>query len=140
MFPQLPKFWKQSRRQKSTSKKPVETRRTVRLNVEQLEDRTLPSSTASAMIGGVVFLDPSHIGVLQSSSAPIPGDTVTLTGTTTLGASVTATTTSDAHGTFDFLNVLPGTYQMSAGSVPGFLASGISVGAPLSVVGGQAYH
>src|SRR5262249_25279248 len=44
-----------------------------------------------------------------------------LAGTTDQGTAVNVSATTDAAGAFSFLNVLPGTYQLSGPPVPGFL-------------------
>ena len=80
-----------------------------------LEDRTVPS--AAGMISGNVFYDNNGDLFKSGTDYNVPGATIALTGTTNLGNSVTLSTTTTAAGTFQFLKLEPGTYQVSA-SIP----------------------
>jgi protocatechuate 3,4-dioxygenase beta subunit len=71
-----------------------------------------------AVISGSVYVDTDNNGVFDPSEEPIPGVTITLTGTTTDGKSVTLMTTTDAKGTYRFLNLAPGSYTVTQ-SQPG---------------------
>lgn len=105
-----------------------------RLELEFLEDRCVPSATASGVISGVAFLDTSGAGAFNSTDPMLPGMNLTLTGTTSLGNPVTATATTDASGAFTFANVLPGTYGMS-GTGGSVTIGGPSVGGLLVAEG-----
>ncbi|HMF12559.1 MAG TPA: SdrD B-like domain-containing protein, partial [Gemmataceae bacterium] len=124
-----------------------------RLELETLEDRSLLSTNVAPLLSGQAFVDRAHTGKFQTGDAGLAGVTVTLTGTTFLGTSITSTTTTDAKGNFQFALVPNGTYQLSF-SEPAFLpgsagignvstptgvtvVSGIVVGAGQSVTGGQ---
>jgi cyclophilin family peptidyl-prolyl cis-trans isomerase len=105
--------------------------------LEALEDRCL-LATASGVLGGTLFIDSNSNGRFDTGEFTLPGQAVTLTGTTTQGTPVRAVTTSDGSGAFTFQNVLPGTYQISSGfgAGPGIPGSGSSA-SNLSVAGGQ---
>jgi cyclophilin family peptidyl-prolyl cis-trans isomerase len=116
-----------------------QTRR--RLALEQLEDRLAPAN-ASGMLSGTAFIDANGNGGFDPGEVTLPGVPVTLTGTTTQATPVSATASTDGKGAFSFLNVLPGTYQLSAGPVPSlFSAPGAQAGVVLvtglQVAGGQ---
>jgi hypothetical protein len=66
-----------------------------------------------AVISGSVYVDGDDNGVFGPSEEPIPGVTITLTGTTTDGKTVSLTTTTDASGTYRFVNLAPGTYTVT---------------------------
>jgi cyclophilin family peptidyl-prolyl cis-trans isomerase len=120
----------------------------ARLQLEVLEDRTLPDGNASGTIIGTVFIDHNGTGTFDPGDITVSGAQVTLTGTTNLQGSVNTTATTDASGTFTFQNVLPGTYELSAGPLP-FLIGGsahftvgsaspdVDVASALAVNGGQ---
>jgi cyclophilin family peptidyl-prolyl cis-trans isomerase len=99
-----------------------------RLELETLEDRSLPSATASGVISGLAFIDSDANGVFNSTEITLPGMSITLTGTTNQGNAVNVTASTDASGAYSFNNVLPGTYQLSAPAGSGFLAGGPSFG------------
>jgi peptidyl-prolyl cis-trans isomerase A (cyclophilin A) len=118
------------------------------LELEILEDRSVPSGNASGVVSGFAFLDSNHNGVFNSSQITLPGMNINLTGTTSQGTPVSTTATTDASGAFSFINVLPGTYQLSAPAGSGFLAGGTNFGntqgpegadliTGISVAGGQ---
>src|SRR5262249_57741288 len=91
-----------------------------RLELETLEDRSLLSANVAPLLNGQAFVDRAHTGKFQTGDAVLAGVTVTLTGTTFLGTSITATTTTDAKGNFQFALVPNGKYQLSF-SEPAFL-------------------
>jgi peptidyl-prolyl cis-trans isomerase A (cyclophilin A) len=119
-----------------------------RLEVEALEDRCLLTANVAPMVSGLAFVDAAHTGTFQPGDAVLKGVTVALTGTSFLGSSISATTTTDANGAFKFSLVPNGTYQLSfPGS--GFLTasagigsvsatSGITVVSGVVVSGGQS--
>jgi cyclophilin family peptidyl-prolyl cis-trans isomerase len=119
-----------------------------RLELELLEDRSVPSGNASGVVSGFAFLDSNPNGVFNSAQITIPGMNVNLTGTTNQGSPVSTTATTDASGSFSFINVLPGTYQLRGPAGSGFLAGGSRFGntqgpegtdviSGISIAGGQ---
>ena len=67
---------------------------------------------ATAKLSGYVYVDLGNDGV-RNSEPPIAGVTVTLTGTNDLGAAVTATTTTDAAGFYEFTGLRAGNYTVT---------------------------
>lgn len=74
---------------------------------------TVDSSTLS----GRVFGDVDNDGVFNGSDVGLAGVTVTLTGTSFDGVSITRTATTDASGNYTFTGVPQGTYQVQEGTV-----------------------
>ena len=129
--------------------KAKKTRPPVQLTFERLEDRTTPTATGTGTITGVAFLDGNGNGIFDAGEVVMPAVQVTLTGATVPGAAVKIAGNTAANGFFSFANVLPGTYELTAGPIPGLLngtasLSGISgpadvyISSPLSLVGGQS--
>jgi cyclophilin family peptidyl-prolyl cis-trans isomerase len=113
------------------------------LELERLEDRAVPTANVADALTGTAFVDHNGTGVFGPGDGALSGLTVTLTGTSFKGTSITATTTTQANGSFQFLSVPKGTYQLTAGSVNGFLGSSLSFGnvqgpAGVNVVSGVA--
>src|SRR5262245_61536521 len=108
---------------------PRRARLRARLAVEVLEDRSLPSGNASGVLSGVAFIDASGDGVHQANEPVLPGVPVTLAGTPSHGGdAVNVVATTDANGAFSFLNILPGTYHLSAGPAQGLLDGNATFG------------
>jgi cyclophilin family peptidyl-prolyl cis-trans isomerase len=125
MLPIVWRFWNRLRsRTAAPSRRPAGGRRNVQLELVCLEERTVPAVGLTGSIAGVVFADPLHTGNFQSTSALLSGFPVTLSGTTDQGAAVSASATAAGGGSFDFNNVLPGTYHLSVGTAAGFLGNG----------------
>jgi cyclophilin family peptidyl-prolyl cis-trans isomerase len=118
-------------------------RRRPRLCVEQLECRCTPAN-ASGVITGTALIQNAF------GTTDIVGMNVTLTGTTNQNSPVTALAMTDSHGQFSFTNVLPGTYQLSAGADAGFVGSptftnvsaspGVDIVPSLPIGGGQSVN
>ena len=85
----------------------------------------LPSSLA-----GFVYVDANNNGIKEPSEAPIPGTTITLTGTDDLGGSVTQTATTDNSGAYSFGNLRPGVYTITETQPAGFLDGQDTQGTP----------
>lgn len=101
----------------------------VRLEVCQLEDRHVPSALTLGTVSGVV----SALSV-NPSALKTPGVQVRLTGTSTAGAGVDLTTTTDSSGSYVFRSVDAGNYQLTALAGGTFLNG---AGAGVAVTGGQ---
>jgi cyclophilin family peptidyl-prolyl cis-trans isomerase len=118
-----------------------------RPQLECLEDRCVPAFSPAGTIGGALFVDPFAMGMFFPGAVKIPGISVTLSGMSNSGEVVDAVLTTDASGKFTFNSVPPGTYQVSAGPVPGLMGSvmsttssgsGAGSGTTVSVTGGQS--
>ncbi len=85
-------------------------------------------------IGGEVYEDKNDNGVLDSGDVGIAGVTLTLSGTTDLGASITATATTGSGGTYSFTTdsngnaIRPGTYQIVETLPSGYISRAATVG------------
>jgi cyclophilin family peptidyl-prolyl cis-trans isomerase len=99
----------------------------ARPRLEQLEDRSLPAANASGTISGFAFIDANGNGLRDAGETALPGVPVTLTGGTS-GNAVNVTVTTDANGAYTIANVLPGTYQLSAGPGQSLLGGSPSFG------------
>lgn len=78
-------------------------------------------NTRPGVISGTVFVDTNTNGRLDVGEAGYTGGAnINLTGTDGLGRSVTAQSVSTSTGGYIFPSLLPGTYNVSAGAVPGF--------------------
>lgn len=117
-----------------------QARRSPWLRVEVLEDRTVPSGNASGVVTGFTFIDANANAAYDASEATLHGVTVKLTGTTSQGTAVNTTATSNLTGAFEFLNVLPGNYQLQAGTPTGLFNSGASSVSTFAVGAGQTVH
>jgi cyclophilin family peptidyl-prolyl cis-trans isomerase len=105
------------------------SRRPRRLELEALEDRSVPAGSASGALIGVAFVDANANGILDAhlKEGGVPGISVRLTGTTSLGADVNVVTTTDGGGGYAFPNILPGRYGLRADPGQGLLGGIVSV-------------
>ncbi len=93
-------------------------------SLEQLESRSLPTAgNASALLNGTAFIDANGDGEQASPELLAPGVVVHLEGTTNQGIAVHTHVTTDSEGAYNFENILPGTYELSAGGSPRFVGS-----------------
>ncbi|MDO9226346.1 MAG: SdrD B-like domain-containing protein [Pseudomonadota bacterium] len=83
-----------------------------------------------ASIAGFVYGDADNDGIKDAGETPIPGATVTLTGTDDLGAPVSLTTTTAADGSYNFGNLRPGNYTVTETQPAGWLDGKDTAGAP----------
>jgi len=88
-----------------------------------------PSPAQGATIGGLVFLDADFSGALSADDTPIPGVSVSITGTTTGGQTVNLSTTTGPDGTYSFTNLAAGTYAISVVQPDGLLQGPSAAGA-----------
>ena len=72
-------------------------------------------------VHGSVFADPNNNGLQDATELPLPGVTITLTGTDVRGNNVMLTTMSGPDGTYSFLDLLPGDYTIVQSQPAGFL-------------------
>lgn len=117
----LPLFGKLLRRlDLNSSRRPIARRQPRRrLEFECLENRCLMAAGTLGTIGGTAFIDANNNGVLDAGELGLPGVNVTLTGTTSTGLSVNQSTTTNAGGGYQFISLLPGTYNVTVGPVGG---------------------
>jgi cyclophilin family peptidyl-prolyl cis-trans isomerase len=99
------------------------------LELERLEDRCVPAGNVTATVSGTAFVDANGNGALSAGETALPGVAVFLAGTTSQGTAVNVNVTTDANGNYTFTNMVPGTYQMSAGPVKGLLGGSPNFGA-----------
>ncbi|MBX7166329.1 MAG: hypothetical protein K1X74_08255 [Pirellulales bacterium] len=88
-------------------------------------NRPLPSS-----ISGFVYIDVDNDGVFDATEDPIPGVTVTLTGTDLFGQPVNLVKQTDATGFYIFDNLLPGTYKLNETQPANFIDGIDTIGTP----------
>lgn len=69
--------------------------------------------TPYSSVSGYTYHDLDNDGVFDSGEQPIPGTTVTLTGTNDLGQSVTRTATTDSNGYYLFDTLRAGDYVLT---------------------------
>ncbi len=79
-------------------------------------------------LSGHVWHDLDNDGVRDVGESMIQGVTIALTGTDLLGNPVTATTTTDASGFYEFDGLRPGTYQITQTQPTGWLDGKDSLG------------
>ena len=99
----------------------------------------LPAGT----IGGAVYSDTNDNGQRDVGEAGFGGQTIALTGTDDLGASVNLTTQTAPDGSFSFSGLRPGTYTLTqpaqpADSVPGRNSAGTLGGSASPVAPGPS--
>ncbi|WP_425400642.1 beta strand repeat-containing protein [Aeoliella sp.] len=80
-------------------------------------------AVSPSSIAGSVYVDSNNNGVRDAGEQGIANVTVTLTGTDFTTAAVNQVTTTAADGTYQFANLLPGTYQLTE-SHPAFFPDG----------------
>jgi uncharacterized repeat protein (TIGR01451 family) len=90
---------------------------------------------ATASIAGQAYVDTDNDGVRDAGEAPIPGTTVTLTGTDDSGAPVILTTTTDATGAYLFDRLRPGNYTVTETQPAGYLDGKDKVGSAGGTLG-----
>src|SRR5688572_21462353 len=90
---------------------------------EPLEGRRL-----LAALGGFVYVDLDNDGVRDTGEAGIPNVTVTLTGKSLTGASVTRTVKSGSDGLYAFFNLPAGTYTIKQTQPSGYADGKESIG------------
>jgi hypothetical protein len=99
--------------------------RQVRLNLQELEQRDVPSSSS---ISGLVFADANNNGVADQGESALAGVGVTLIGHGSQNHLVYLTQKTSASGTFDFANLAPGVYTLEESAAPGYIDGLTSAG------------
>lgn len=65
-----------------------------------------------ASLDGFVYVDKDNDGIKDGGEKPIAGVILTLTGTDIFGAAVTRTAVTNGNGYYNFVNLMPGTYNV----------------------------
>ena len=94
----------------------------------QAEPGTISPACSPRRSTGVVYNDPNDDGIQETGEAGIPNVTLTLTGTTTLGGTVSLTTTTNASGQYSFTGLAAGTYTVTETLPTGDLGGKTSAG------------
>ena len=94
---------------------------------------TVNGALAPSSLSGIVFSDFNNDGQVDFGEQGIAGVPINVTGTDDLGHAVNLSQTTDAAGTYVFLNLRPGTYtitetQQPAGYTPGIASVGTGGG------------
>ncbi len=89
---------------------------------DEIADITLPAGEDSVDNDFAELPLPASIAgsVIDDLGNPIPGVTITLTGTDVNGNAVTLTTTTDANGDYEFTDLIPGTYTVTETQPAGY--------------------
>jgi cyclophilin family peptidyl-prolyl cis-trans isomerase len=109
---------------------PKASRRPARrlLNVEALEVRAVPTANVAPALTGTAFIDRNGNGIFNAGDTPLAGVGVTLVGRTFKGSAIDVSTATRANGTFQFLNVPTGTYELVTAPVTGFGGATVTLG------------
>ncbi len=89
---------------------------------------------APASLSGYVYVDGNDNGIKDTGEAGLAGVSVALGGTDYLGNPVAAAATTAADGSYNFRNLLPGTYSVTETQPPNYLDGRDSLGS----LGGSA--
>jgi hypothetical protein len=81
-----------------------------------------------ASVSGFVYVDPNNNGIMEAGEPPIPGTTITLTGSDDTGANVGTTAQTAVDGSYFFGNLRPGQYWLTETQPAGFLDGKTTVG------------
>lgn len=93
--------------------------------------------TGPATIEGIVYADSGNTGHYQQSDTGVSNVTVTLSGVTLAGQSVSETTTTAANGTYSFTGLQTGIYSLSDQPIPSQYTAGA---ATVGSLGGDVSH
>jgi hypothetical protein len=88
-------------------------------------------------LSGHVYVDLNNNGVKDPSEPPIPGTSVTLTGTNDLGALAPVVVQTDASGLYQFNNLRPGNYTITETPPSGYNPGQLHVGTLNGVTSGS---
>lgn len=79
-----------------------------------------------SFIDGRVYIDANNNGLPDNGEVGIAGVTIVLSGVDESGRAVSATTTTDASGRYQFVNLAPGTYRITQPTQPIGTSNGIT--------------
>ncbi len=82
----------------------------------------------ASSLSGYVYLDLNNNGVKDAGEPPIPGTTVTLTGTNDVGAIAPVVLHTDANGFYQFGSLRPGNYTITETPPAGYTAGKLHTG------------
>lgn len=91
---------------------------------------------STANLSGRVYIDANNNGIRDPGEAGIEGVTINLNGTSSLGATITRTTTTNANGEYTFDNVPVGTYTIVEVQPSNFRSRSTNVGTINGVTSG----
>ncbi len=90
-------------------------------------------------LSGYVYVDLNNNGIKDANEPPIPGTTITLTGTNDLGIAVRVVIQTNTAGYYQFNNLRPGSYTIAetqpSGYIPGKDSLGTLNGVPAGTKG-----
>jgi hypothetical protein len=114
---------------------------TRKLQLEALEDRFLPATSVTqllpAALTGTAFIDHNNNGKIDPGEVVLPGATISLAGKDTTGKAVSVSTVTDANGVYKFLQISPGTYNLSISTNGSFLSGQATAGSQGGIVSGS---
>jgi hypothetical protein len=90
-------------------------------------------------LSGSVYLDANGNGSKDPGESGIAGVSVSLSGTSDLGQSVSLSQATGADGTYHFLNLRPGNYTINAVQPAGYLVGTESLGSAGGIVGDHQF-
>ena len=99
----------------------------IRLGSGQNATRYLLPQSEGSALSGTVYLDRNSNGIRDEGEPGLPNQPVTLSGNGPFGIT-TKTARTDTSGGFTFVDLLPGTYQVSSPVTGGFTATGTEAG------------
>jgi uncharacterized repeat protein (TIGR01451 family) len=97
-------------------------------------DQSVVTLNSSALSGYAYHdVDGNRTFGTGAGDLPLAGVIISLTGTDILGNPVTATTTTDANGLYQFTTLAPGTYTITEIQPAGYVSNGEQPGSPFAV-------
>jgi hypothetical protein len=94
----------------------------------------------AASLSGFVYVDSNNNGVRDTGEPPIANVAITLTGTDDQGNDVSLNATTAADGSYQFVNLRPGTYSITETQPAGFQEGMNSVGSLGGTVNGDQFQ
>lgn len=96
----------------------------ARLQLQALEDRSVPASITNGNITGQAFIDANNNRVRDPNEIPLAGAPILLVGNTDYGRPVRVLLSTGAAGGYRFNNVTEGSYQVVANPAGTFMPFG----------------